>query len=118
MLDLCEDFGVEDSRGTLLPVSFSHKDIASIVGASRPRVTEHLQQMERDHLLFRQGRQFIVSGEKLSSSLAARQFRTHLEPRRSSRLSKNGIQPPQYRTRPSFLSEEDTVTHGRKTVFD
>jgi hypothetical protein len=25
--------------------------IASIVGASRPRVTEHLGQMERDHLL-------------------------------------------------------------------
>jgi CRP/FNR family cyclic AMP-dependent transcriptional regulator len=94
MLDLCEDFGVEDSRGTLLPVSFSHKDIASIVGASRPRVTEHLQQMERDRLLFRQGRRFIVCAEKLSSSLAARQFRTHLESRRSSRLSKNGIQPP------------------------
>jgi len=71
MLDLCEDFGIEDSRGTLLTVSFSHKDIASIVGASRPRVTEHLGQMERDHLLFRQGRQFIVSAAKLSSSLAS-----------------------------------------------
>jgi len=69
MLDLCDDFGIEDSRGTLLTVSFSHKDIASIVGASRPRVTEHLGQMERDHLLFRQGRQFIVSAGKLSTSL-------------------------------------------------
>jgi CRP-like cAMP-binding protein len=71
MLDLCDDFGIEDSRGTLLTVSFSHKDIAGIVGASRPRVTEHLGQMERDHLLFRQGRQFIVSAGKLSSSLTA-----------------------------------------------
>jgi CRP-like cAMP-binding protein len=71
MLDLCDDFGIEDSRGTLLTVSFSHKDIAGIVGASRPRVTEHLGQMERDHLLFRQGRQFIVSAVKLSSSLTA-----------------------------------------------
>jgi len=71
MLDLCEDFGVEDSRGTLLRVSFSHKDIAGIVGASRPRVTEQLGQMERDHLLFRQGRQFIVSARRLSSFLAA-----------------------------------------------
>jgi CRP-like cAMP-binding protein len=25
MLDLCDDFGIEDSRGTLLPVSLSHK---------------------------------------------------------------------------------------------
>ena len=71
MLDLCDDFGIEDSRGTLLTVSFSHKDIASIVGASRPRVTEHLGQMERDHLLVRQGRQFIVSTGELSRSLAA-----------------------------------------------
>lgn len=71
MLDLCDDFGIEDSRGTLLTVSLSHKDIASIVGASRPRVTEHLGQMERDHLLFRQGRQFIVSTGKISSALAA-----------------------------------------------
>jgi len=71
MLDLCDDFGIEDSRGTLLTVSLSHKDIASIVGASRPRVTEHLGQMERERLLFRQGRQFIVSIGKLSSSIAA-----------------------------------------------
>lgn len=70
MLDLCEEFGTEDSRGTLLTVSFSHKDIASIVGASRPRVTEHLSRMERDHLLLRQGRRFIVCAEELSSSLA------------------------------------------------
>ena len=71
MLDLCEDFGIEDSRGILLRFSVSHKDIAGTVGASRPRVTEHLEQMERDRLLSRQGRQFIVSAEKLSSSLAA-----------------------------------------------
>jgi CRP-like cAMP-binding protein len=69
MLDLCEDFGIEDSRGTLLKVSFSHKDIASIVGASRPRVTEHLGQLERDHYLFRQGRQFIVRAARLAQSL-------------------------------------------------
>jgi len=72
MLDLCDDFGIEDSRGILLAVSFSHRDIASIVGASRPRVTEHLGQMERDRLLVRQGRQFIVSTTRLSNSLVAK----------------------------------------------
>src|SRR6202021_1582975 len=35
--------------------------------APRPRGTEHLEQMERDHLLCRQGRQFIVSAGKLSN---------------------------------------------------
>jgi Crp-like helix-turn-helix domain len=100
MLDLCEDFGIEDSRGTLLPVPISHTDIAGMVGASRPRITEHLAQMERDHLLLRQGRQFIVNTTKLSSSLGTPaanafviaerpsqmpQFRLHSGPRPSSR---------------------------------
>ena len=70
MLDLCEDFGIEDARGTLLKASFTHKDIASIVGASRPRVTEHLAQLERNHYLVRQGRQIIVCAGMLAKSLS------------------------------------------------
>ena len=53
------------SRGTLLKASFSHQDIADLVGASRPRVTEHLAQLEREHLIIRQGRQLIVCVDKL-----------------------------------------------------
>jgi CRP/FNR family transcriptional regulator len=70
MLDLCDDFGIEDSRGTLLLLPISHKDIASIVGATRPRVTEHLGRMERDHVLVRQGRRYIVNTGKLSGALS------------------------------------------------
>jgi CRP-like cAMP-binding protein len=33
LLELCSDFGVEESRGRLLRMSFSHKDIAGLVGA-------------------------------------------------------------------------------------
>lgn len=69
LLDLCDDFGIADARGVLLSVPLSHRDIASIVGASRPRVTEHLGQMERERLLLRQGKQFIVSALALSNSL-------------------------------------------------
>ena len=69
LLELCSDFGVEDSRGTLLRVVFSHKDLASLVGASRPRVTEHLAQLEHEHLVFRQGRQLIVNVGLLESSM-------------------------------------------------
>jgi CRP-like cAMP-binding protein len=69
LLELCSDFGVEDARGTLIRVSFSQKDIASLVGASRPRVTEHLAQFEREHLLIRQGRQLVVFADRLSDSM-------------------------------------------------
>jgi CRP/FNR family transcriptional regulator, cyclic AMP receptor protein len=72
LLELCSDFGVEESRGTLLRESFSHQDIAELVGASRPRVTEHLAQLEHDSFVVRQGRQIIVRVGELSEALAAR----------------------------------------------
>jgi hypothetical protein len=56
LLELCSDFGIEESRGTLLRVPFSHKDIANLVGASRPRITEHLARLEREKFMIRQGR--------------------------------------------------------------
>jgi CRP-like cAMP-binding protein len=69
LLELCSDFGIEESRGTLLRVSFSHKDIANLVGASRPRVTEHLARLERESFVVRQGRQLIVRVAKLQESI-------------------------------------------------
>jgi CRP-like cAMP-binding protein len=70
LLELCSELGVEESRGTLLTVSLSHKDIADLVGASRPRVTEHLAELERERFVIRQGRQFVVEVNKLSESIA------------------------------------------------
>lgn len=70
LLELASDFGIKESRGTLLRTSFSHQDIADLVGASRPRVTEHLAQLEREHLLVRQGRQLIVRADELGNSIA------------------------------------------------
>jgi CRP-like cAMP-binding protein len=63
--ELSSKFGVLDSRGTLLPLPLSHKDLAEMVGASRPRVTEHLAGLVHEHLLIRQGRQLIVCLDKI-----------------------------------------------------
>jgi CRP-like cAMP-binding protein len=71
LLELCSDFGVEESRGTLLRVAFSQKDIANLVGASRPRVTEHLARLEREKFMIRQGRQMVVQVAKLLDSMNA-----------------------------------------------
>jgi CRP-like cAMP-binding protein len=72
LLELCSDFGIEDSRGTLLRISFSHRDIANLVGASRPRVTEHLAQLEREQFVIRQGRQLVVKVGALGDSMSMR----------------------------------------------
>jgi CRP-like cAMP-binding protein len=72
LLELCADFGIPDSRGTLLRVAFSHRHLANLVGASRPRVTEHLARLERDGLVSRQGRQLIIRADELEESMSVR----------------------------------------------
>jgi len=69
LLELSEHFGTPHSRGVLLTVAARHKDLAELVGASRPRVTEYLSSFERGHMIIRQGRQFIVNRARLESFL-------------------------------------------------
>jgi CRP-like cAMP-binding protein len=71
LLELCSEFGIDDSRGTLLREPFSQHDIADLVGGSRPRITEHLAQLEHDGFVVRDGRRLIVRVEELRKSIAA-----------------------------------------------
>jgi CRP/FNR family cyclic AMP-dependent transcriptional regulator len=67
LLELCSDFGVEEARGTLLTIILSHQRLANLVGASRPRVTEHLARLEGEGLVVRQGRQLVVRADRLGN---------------------------------------------------
>jgi CRP-like cAMP-binding protein len=69
LLELCSDFGVEESRGTLLKIVLSHRQLANLVGASRPRVTEHLARLEGEGLVVRQGRQLAVRADRLGNQM-------------------------------------------------
>jgi CRP-like cAMP-binding protein len=70
LLELSENFGMHDRRGVRLTVPARHQDLAELVGASRPRVTEYLTSFERKHLIVRDGRQLIVRRDLLESFLA------------------------------------------------
>lgn len=72
LLELSENFGLQDRRGVRLTVRASHKDLAELVGATRPRVTEYLASFERKHLMVRDGRQLIVRRDRLETFLAHR----------------------------------------------
>jgi CRP-like cAMP-binding protein len=72
LLELSANFGVTDRRGVRLTVRASHKDLAELVGATRPRVTEYLASFERKHLMVRDGRQLIVRRDRLECFLARR----------------------------------------------
>jgi CRP/FNR family transcriptional regulator, cyclic AMP receptor protein len=65
LLELTEKFGVRDSRGTLLTIKLTHADLAELVGASRQRTTEQLNDFEREGVIARDGRRLIIVPEKL-----------------------------------------------------
>jgi CRP/FNR family transcriptional regulator len=72
LLELSESFGVHDRRGVRLTVPTRHKDLADLVGATRPRVTEYLSSFERKQLIVRDGRQLIVRRVQMERFLARR----------------------------------------------
>ncbi|MBI3759984.1 MAG: winged helix-turn-helix domain-containing protein [Deltaproteobacteria bacterium] len=60
LLELSEDFGISDKRGTFITIRLRHRDVADLVGASRPRVTEILASFERDRLVIPHNHHLIV----------------------------------------------------------
>ena len=72
LLELSETFGIRDRQGVRLTVAARHQDVAELVGASRPRITEYLSGFERKQLIVRDGRQLIVKRDRLESYLAHR----------------------------------------------
>ena len=70
LLELSENFGIAEAKGIRLTLPARHKDLAELVGASRPRITEHLIEFERKHLIARNSRQLVVNRDRLESFLA------------------------------------------------
>ncbi|MGA9916596.1 MAG: Crp/Fnr family transcriptional regulator [Paraburkholderia sp.] len=70
LLELSENFGIPDPKGIRLTLPARHRDLAELVGASRPRITEHLIMFERKHLISRNSRQLVVNRDRLESFLA------------------------------------------------
>ena len=70
LLKLCENFGVADPKGVRLTLPARHRDLAELVGASRPRITEHLIMFERKHLISRNRRQLVVNRDRVEAFLS------------------------------------------------
>ena len=59
LLDLADQFGIPDPRGTALEIRVTHADLADCIGASRQRVTQYLRLLERTHALTKRGRTLV-----------------------------------------------------------
>jgi predicted transcriptional regulator len=69
LLELSDDCGVRDALGMRLAALTRHKDLAELVGAPRPRVSEHLMEFEHKRFIVRRNRQLIVKRNRLESFL-------------------------------------------------
>ena len=69
LLELSDDFGVRNAEGIRLTVKARQKDVAELLGASRPRVSEYLMEFEHKGFIVRKNRQLIVRRDRLEEFL-------------------------------------------------
>lgn len=69
LMNLAERFGTTDKRGVLIVLSVSHEVLAGLMGASRQQVTEHLNELDREKIISRDGRRIIIDVQKLQGVL-------------------------------------------------
>jgi len=70
LLKLADNLGEPGADGILIRVPVTHETLASMIGASRVRVTTTLNQLQREGLLSKRGRFMVVRAEALKGSMA------------------------------------------------
>lgn len=70
LLRLGQEFGVDDSRGTLLSVKITHQEMANLIGSTRETVSLTLSHFKRDGLIATDGRRVILSDREGLRALA------------------------------------------------
>lgn len=61
LLELAREYGVEDSRGTLIALKITHQELANLIGSTRETVSLTLSQFKRKDLISTDGRKVIIS---------------------------------------------------------
>jgi CRP/FNR family cyclic AMP-dependent transcriptional regulator len=67
LLELSVEFGVQETRGILIRVALSHRQLADLVGASRAKVGQVLRDLERKKIVVRDGHHFAVVRRRLEA---------------------------------------------------
>jgi CRP-like cAMP-binding protein len=67
LLELALEFGVQDTRGVLIRLTLTQRQLADLVGASRAKVGQVLLDLERRKVVVREGRQLAVIPRSLEA---------------------------------------------------
>jgi CRP/FNR family transcriptional regulator, cyclic AMP receptor protein len=61
LLSLADEYGVDDSRGTLVALKITHQELANLIGSTRETVSLTLSQFKKKKLICTEGRKVIIS---------------------------------------------------------
>lgn len=69
-LDLTDDFGVRDSRGVIVNLKLTHREMASLIGATRETVSFAILDLRKDGLIQTESKRVIILDEQALNDLA------------------------------------------------
>jgi CRP/FNR family transcriptional regulator, cyclic AMP receptor protein len=67
LLELSVEFGVQETRGILIRIALSQRQLADLVGASRAKVGQVLRDLERKKIVVRDGHHLAVVTRRLEA---------------------------------------------------
>jgi CRP-like cAMP-binding protein len=70
LLRLASEYGIEDSRGTLVSLKITHQEMANLIGSTRETVSLTLSQFKRKGLIQTDGRKVILADREGLRALA------------------------------------------------
>ena len=62
-IELAQTFGVRDARGVIINLKLTHKEIASLIGATRETVSFAILDLRKDNLILTEGKRVILLDE-------------------------------------------------------
>jgi hypothetical protein len=84
LIELGAKFGVRDSRGLILNLPMTQKDLANLLGASRQKVNAYLGQLVELGAVIHLSRQIVLVPDKLFALIGDSGLRYHSAPSRHS----------------------------------
>ena len=61
LLQLGDEYGVDDARGTLVALKITHQELANLIGSTRETVSLTLSQFKKKNLICTEGRKVIIA---------------------------------------------------------
>ncbi len=61
LLSLADEYGVDDSRGTLVALKITHQELANLIGSTRETVSLTLSQFKKKSYICTEGRKVIIA---------------------------------------------------------